>query len=384
MEKEQDVQKTTGKGSVVPLRPSTSSLNKQKPQDQQTKTRELIKASSEAFQRFGQIDYQTVHKEVIDIKSCRTNIFIGTLGLLSAAAMAVLTIWGSRESYSWVKWLPAASLIPLFLLSSAILSTIHKARGINKREGYMEILGEYLLLNVPPKHYGGWAKANRLNSVCEMFLPKKSGSQLRKCPANEKLYCCIDASKEGSETVDNKASLHPDLLESFTSLSMYAYSFAYFVCLTTFLFSGFYAAKAIFKAHFSGGWYFSAIGIGLIPPSIYYIITYVKQTRCRGLIYPLSVLVCGLVWYFIYNELASFQNRWYALLAYIFGLIPSTVFGCLGYYFLDKVKSLRRGQYSPERWRYIWQIRFLQCKQMAEITPFPSIPDSKDRLKTNA
>ena len=67
------------------------------------KTSHEIKIDHGRFQSFGQNDYNLVHNEIIDIKSCRTNIFTGTLGLIGAAAIAILTIWGSTESYSMDK-----------------------------------------------------------------------------------------------------------------------------------------------------------------------------------------------------------------------------------------------------------------------------------------
>jgi hypothetical protein len=141
-----------------------------------------------------------VHKEVGDIKSCRANIFVGTLGLLGAVGVAILGILGAAGSASilgignwpigkitksaaWQNWLPLAALIPVALLTSAISATIHKARKINMRRGYLEALGEYLTYGVMPRNYCGWTKAKLVLERCERYLRSR--------------YGCIDGKSQG-------------------------------------------------------------------------------------------------------------------------------------------------------------------------------------------
>lgn len=151
---------------------------------------------------FAQRDYDVVHREIIDIKSCRTNLFLGTLGILGAVGTAILGIIGiSRpqpwqasflgifnmtfpvQETSWHNWLFWASFIPVVLLVCAILSTIHKARGLNMRTGYMEALGECLAEGEAPTCWKGWMKAKQVVERCKIYM-RVDIEKIEKC----KLY----------------------------------------------------------------------------------------------------------------------------------------------------------------------------------------------------
>ncbi len=58
----------------------------------------IISVTADRFLPFGQNDYKLVHDEIMDIKSCRTNMFTGTLGLIGAAAVGVLTVCQSGDT----------------------------------------------------------------------------------------------------------------------------------------------------------------------------------------------------------------------------------------------------------------------------------------------
>ncbi len=169
---------------------------------------------------FANEDYKLVHREIMDIKSCRTNIFMGTLGVLGAVGVAILGIRGTKLGTSWRTWLPLASLIPVGLLISAILATIHKARGINERAGYLEALAEYLANGVVPDYFCGWPKAKELFKRCKIYL--QLGTNLRinkKCKlgqiANEKLAECklYQTAKEKMEE-ENKKNVESEQTKS--------------------------------------------------------------------------------------------------------------------------------------------------------------------------
>jgi hypothetical protein len=234
---------------------------------------------------FAKMDYNTVHREIMDIKSCRTHIFVGTLGVIGALGVAVLGILGRTSRSGWELWLPFAAAIPTLLLTCAILSSIHKARALNERIGYLEILGEYLtgLTNIAPK-LCNWLKAQRTGRRCEIYNNikreieeelraeqkkqknlneeknrwrnqsqnlKKKETELTKSKEKQKMLevelkeyttCgsdtrCTIVARNLSRRVVKKIKLKPYFLEGFTSLSTHIYSGAYLISVVALLFA---------------------------------------------------------------------------------------------------------------------------------------------------
>ncbi len=169
---------------------------------------------------FALLDYRLVHNSLLDIRSCRTHIFMGTLGIIGAVAVAILSILGATAkpikdptpalsivgttnnpteeqmsafnpagatnrpikeptsvSSSWETWLLWASLVPMGLLAVAIMSTIHKTQSLAKRLSYLEVLGEYLKkkkeLRIP--HWSGWKKAVHVLERCTEYYSDTGG-----------------------------------------------------------------------------------------------------------------------------------------------------------------------------------------------------------------
>jgi hypothetical protein len=243
-----------------------------------------IEKSPESYLDFEKMDYELVHKEVIDIKSCRTNIFMGTIGLLGTVGVAILGILGTATKASWELWLPFAASIPTLLLTCAILSSIHKARALSERLGYMEVLGEYLTADKKGKYYSGWIKSQRVTKRCEIYnnirkeLGKKLGivkknilkltSELNQMGTQDSVRKEKEAELDGYKKIQkqleqeipefatcgasNRCStdarnlvrrvikrieLRPYFLEGFTSLSTHIYTAAYIISVIALLFA---------------------------------------------------------------------------------------------------------------------------------------------------
>ncbi|MHC4498958.1 MAG: hypothetical protein ACYS21_07590, partial [Planctomycetota bacterium] len=151
---------------------------------------------------FARMDYDLVHKEIMNIKGCRANIFVGTIGILGAVGVALLGIFGASEVAAWRKWLPWAALIPIGLLTTAIFATIHKARKLNMRRGYMEALAEYLVRGDVPQRFCGWAKAKFIVDRCR--LHRETGRTLdhrSRCALNQDDPSCAIVAKKAAEGI---------------------------------------------------------------------------------------------------------------------------------------------------------------------------------------
>lgn len=337
---------------------------------------------------FMQLDYELVHREILDIKQCRTNIFMGTLGVLGAGAVAMLL--GVREGMaagepagaaaSWEAWLPLAALIPTVLLLCAILSTIHKARGINERAGYMEAIGEYIRFRRIPLSYMGWIKAMHVQKRCRIYKCKgvKPGGD----PTCKKEDSCRIQARTITKAYGDSVNLKPSLLDDFTSLSTHIYSCAFLVSVVTLLFTTLYAIKGQIRDFSAHTYWMSAMYGGGITAIFFLLAAYSRshatrpsegprpsQTRTErvfqwyrwGAAIALPAVVLG---YIFCNDGDMVKG----ILAYGIGATIAVAAGATAASLLDKVRSLRRGRYSSERWRYVWMIRLKGCPLMKEET----------------
>jgi len=353
---------------------------------------------------FARMDYDLVHKEIMSIKGCRANIFVGTIGILGAVGVAVLGIVGTSKETSWHNWLHWAALIPIGLLTSAIFATIHKARKLNMRRSYMETLAEYLSEGSVPKCFCGWAKAKFIVDRCRIYRARTEPVDHRlRCPLNPEDESCATVAKRSAKQITRGIGFMPDLLHSFTSVSTYVYGVAYLVAIGALLL----AIMATIKEHipnFSRTTYVTYVGVcGGVITAIFAIIiivgrllsarrrpemkqegsggekgeesvaeerteeTGIERFLTKGLLKYLGYFACMVV-------TALFLILLYAQTKGELGLIVVVAY-CLGggiaaiavfgaYSFYDKVTSLRKGRYSAERWRHVWKECFKRCPLM--------------------
>jgi hypothetical protein len=372
---------------------------------------------------FARMDYELVHGEAMNIKSCRANIFTGTLGIIGAAGIAILGILGIKDSASWQNWLPLAALIPIGLLTSAIFATIHKARKLNMRAGYLETLGEYLANGLVPPHFCGWTKAKIVLTRCRIYLRAHRG-KIKGCEApapvqksrknmvsgtsemsamlglviglltftrgqskKERPRCADEGKMRGAE-INSEVQFWPGLLDSFTSLTTYIYTIAFVLAVSSLLWCIKGVIQSRIAENFSPVLYLSAIvlggivtgGFGLASLGSRYLLrkngsnprgkgkeTLIEMLfKCykyfAGLVVP--ILLLGLV---TANAVGISASRT-AMGIYVLGGVISAVALCIGFSCYDKVNSLRRGRYSAERWRHIWKLCFEYCPLMDAAT----------------
>lgn len=88
-------------------------------------------------------EYERVNREVLQRRQCRSNVFITTLITLTTSGLAMIGFVNGFEGLESARpWLMVGVVIPLAVLTVAILVTIHKAGAINLRLGYLGALGK--------------------------------------------------------------------------------------------------------------------------------------------------------------------------------------------------------------------------------------------------
>ena len=237
---------------------------------------------NEGLHRTLEKERDRVHREIEGIKACRTSLFMGTLGILGAAGIAILGFIGTRgEATPLFDWLPWAAAIPVLLLTTSIITLIHKARRINERIGYLEAV-EGLKSNSSLEKFRGWILSNSTNRKCNILRhAKKTGD---KCPSRDQILCTIEGRSKAYDEINKHVKLLPHMLNSFTSLCTYVYSVAYVMAVGAFLFSTIgsikiYVSKKYPAEGISDKIFWGAVAIGVIITALISARTFKKKLK---------------------------------------------------------------------------------------------------------
>lgn len=308
--------------------------------------------------KFAQMDYDLVHRETIDIKTCRTNIFIVMLSVIGAIGVSLL---GMHSRTDFGKWLLPASLVPLLLLTVAILSTIHKARGLNKRLGYLEALGLYIYHGEIPNCWSGWLNAIRISEKCKCQAEKSEGNP-ESCQGGGH---CGKMAKDRSLKLSKYVHWKPNLLNSFTSFSTHCYMTAYIITVVSCV----YALAHTICMFSSLTWVdllapggAATIGGGMTI-SILLILRKIKKDSVIRIIAAFIVVITPVI---LVGLARTEQRSLPIIFAYIIGAASFSL-ACIGADALyHHVYAIGLGRYSIERFHRLWEYRFEKCPLMVQ------------------
>lgn len=339
---------------------------------------------------FAKMDYNLVQGEIIDIKGCRTNIFMGTLGVIGAVAAAIVAIVGSETSTNWPTWLPLASMVPIALLTSALLSTAHKARGLNLRVSFLEVMGEYLSMGEVPIGYRGWHKTKQLLERCQIYLNTKN-SKNKNCKYFDENEAekskriqpgCIKIAKETASEINKGLPTFPPFLHNFNSLSAYIFTIAYFIASMAVVIGFIPTMQKYMVFDSKQNYILISIIVSILSVFLGLLSFHRKKKeeqeisdnyiRDKKNILELFIKYYGclaafLLPTFIITLLFSNKTEYSIAIFTIsngIGALISIILFAIWYFSYDKILSLRRGRYSTERWKHIWRICLTECPLM--------------------
>lgn len=163
-------------------------------------------------------DYRLVNDEVSGIQACRTQMFIGSIGVISAWLMGSIGIGITNHLQSPI-WMAIGSSFPYFLLTIAILGTIEKSNAVNMRRGFLAVLADYLRCNVAPPNYVGWAHLKLNRAECRSRFTNNL------CPFKGK--ACWERAASEAENLTKKHHLVSNVLDSFNAFVCLVYGVLY-------------------------------------------------------------------------------------------------------------------------------------------------------------
>jgi hypothetical protein len=171
-------------------------------------------------------DRDNVNMDIRNIQTCRSQIFNGALKIISiwvmgACGLALIHDLDSSTS------LFVGGIVPFFVLTIAIFSTIEKARAINNHRGFLIALDEYARHGIAPPNYLGWSTLYANRSECRARIQK------RLCPSSDR--CCWSSNLNNLESITEKKHIFPKALDSFTAFSSIVYGILYIFASIVFL-----------------------------------------------------------------------------------------------------------------------------------------------------
>ena len=169
------------------------------------------------------IDRAEVFKEANQIKTCSSNYFIWSIGLILPFTLA---IWALVLEKKLNAISASSSMIGIMMaFCVAVFSNIEKARAINKREGFIAALDFYLKDRQGPMNYRGWVNlkhcygecgARRRAKICPKSVDPKSNS------------ACRDIGEKKAIIIRLEKRVFPSILDSFISLTSFSYFLVFF------------------------------------------------------------------------------------------------------------------------------------------------------------
>ena len=344
-------------------------------------------------------DDQAVREELLSIQNCRSQIFVGTIAALGAAAMTTGIAISKAPKAQWPVWVVFGAGIGAFLLLVGILATIEKARAINLRKGFLRALADYLRKAQAPPSYAGWGHLRSLQNICGFRRETGECTQVRRYEKEGDEYeKAVKAHAENREkepdpgdppvlsetcwTLGNfemsqassVESLIPGMFDSFMSFTGMVYCLSYAMVAATILIS-----LTVLFAHRGLPGLISVVciivGIVLGTLVVYFSPRVFKRdevplgakldtTEPTRKLMRVIIYSCGVVAVVLVGICVSpLGDSWieFALSGLSLVLFSASVAG-LAVYLVHQLSKVRRGLYSPAALYASWRHAFLDCQ----------------------
>ena len=327
-----------------------------------------IRGVDDSSYDLAKIDKTSVLKEALQIKTCSSNYFIWTIGLMIPLISAIWTLY--MQDQIEANSCTGAMLGMFLLFCMSIFSSLEKSRAIYKREGFVAALDTYLVHGVAPPDYKGWI--NLKYSYAECASKREAEICPREISEDSRKSCKFIGEKNAE--INRFKKIIPSILDSFISLTSMFYSILYVVIIIL-------SATAITKM-FSGPIYLieNKMIISLfIAGFVFGFLVFGRNTNM------LVFVVFGTIAMFAIDALKP--GIPFSLLSYtidnvfvkILILFIAYIFGSIGNIFVSQLIRLRTKEYSLESHFYMWLHLFENCVLMPDYKV--TIEERRNKLK---
>lgn len=335
-----------------------------------------ILPSPEYSLRLARQDYSQVFAEIEHIKSCRSNIFIGTMAAMAAATVTTATIIYRSLPPGGISFAAIApqiifgTIVALVLLTVGILATLEKARALNMRRAFLAALGEYLKVGQAPRGYRGWPDLASRKTQCGNLRKTGWCARIQKHNRTQEHDRtqksappppCWNLGKKDSDILLKEKRIMPGMLDSFMSLSGFLYTAIYGIV-------GFVAILSMNQLIISNWEANQYIWIACVFGAVFGAFTQVpyllcntekKEKRTRWA-FKIFASLCGiaLISLFWINITLSEPNPH---IGFGVAFLVSLFIGWLGRYLIAQLQKVRKGLLSFEALHRSWRRVLREC-----------------------
>ncbi len=308
------------------------------------KPRQLPVGSRDQYD-FAKQDRVEIIRETRDIKSCRSSIFLWTMGLLISACVTIWTL-AIEQKVTVITTLPVmVVMLIVFFLGS--LSVLEKARAINMREGFVAALDYYLSRNEGPIGYRGWGQIK--NCLVECGARRR----LKICPRGtgpQDTTGCRDEGEAMAAPLASAKRVIPSLIDSFTSFVGTVYGMTFVILLVLFCLSLSITWRD--TQQISVWSTVSTFVVGLMSSSVLW--------RFRKLVIGIVVGVVLAV------VLGTVLSEWLLNLCASYGL--GALLGAMAWFLARQLRAARVGRFSFDTYLYSWLLVMENCVCLPEAS----------------
>lgn len=308
-------------------------------------------------------DKNIVMTEAHQIKTCSSNYFIWTIGLLLPLISGIWTLVLQNKIDA-----PACSgaMLAIFLVfCMSIFSNLEKTRAIYKRESFVAALDTFLVRGEAPNAYKGWTNLKYNLAEC---VAKRCGGGCSKGLSKFSKKTCKHIGLSQANILLHKKVIH-SILDSFVSLTSVFYCILYSIIIILSaisiarLFSspGYDIAVYRILKFFAFGFLLGFFVIGRNAQILFATVFLTIIGFTIGAINPEVSLPVGVF---------SIDNVYIVFVSLAIGFI----LGSVGNILMAQLIQLRKRQYSFESQFFMWLEILNQCE---------SLPDYEVALKTN-
>jgi hypothetical protein len=286
-------------------------------------------------------DRDQVQREIGEIKACRSQMFVWTVG---AVATATLAIWTSflNEKLTMAGVLASMTIV-LGALCVGMLAIAEKLRAIRLREGFVQALDSYLAQGLGPRDYPGWTALRTHFNECGAI--RRLGKCSRHVPI-ERGLSCRDEGEMKASLLNSAKHLYPSTMSSFMSLSATILGLAYVGVVSLFAFA-------------LASWWHARPALDLTLQSVLVPFTLgffmsTPMVRFRALVIGMIVGFAGsLILGAIFPAAIWVQTSCFAL---------GTVLGAFAWFFIRELRDIRVGRFSSDTLACAWAVVLTYCR----------------------
>jgi hypothetical protein len=309
-----------------------------------------ICGNNELAYGMAKMDKASVLKEALQIKTCSSNYFIWTVGLMIPLVGVIWTLF--MQDQISPRSCSGAMLGMFLLFCMSIFSSLEKSRAIYKREGFVAALDSYLVHGLSPPNYQGWV--NLKYSYAECASKREADVCPRKLKGDSEKICKFIGMEKAK--INSYKRVIPSILDSFISLTSTFYAIIFIIISVL-------SAISIIKM-FSVQDYSINSNLIIELLSIGFFIGFFIFGRNTNLLILAILSIIIILTIDAAKPNIAFSISFYKIegvfikilifsIAYIFGVVGNNI--------ISQLIRLRTREYSLESQFYMWRHMFEHC-----------------------